>query len=96
MRDDFVFETWHDVEIREIIDFYNENLPVPRVLEDYESRRALSWFKELAVDFVQKMWRLAEILKEYGVQVNVVRARYPKLVLYSDDYQVVTHERNVI
>ena len=85
MNDDFVFESWHDVEVREIIDFYNENLPVSNILEDYENRRALSWFKESAVDYGQKMWRLAEILKEYGVHVHVIRARYPRFVLYSDD-----------
>ena len=89
-------EQWHHEELQALLKYFDAELPEPEVMEEWEYRRAVCWFKEDAVEMIQKMWVLAGILKEYGIGVEVVRSKRPRHVLYEDDYQVVAHGREIL
>lgn len=81
-----------------MLEWFNANLHSPACLEEPENRRALSWFKATARRPIEHMWRLAAILREHGLQVEMLTASDPGNILYEDGFQVVAkpHRRGVV
>jgi hypothetical protein len=79
--------------IRKTFDWFNRNLPVPHRLA--RSRRAnahdkaISWFKPSAIECIERMSILIEVLKRNGVLVKSIQTSRPGYVVYEDAQQVV-------
>jgi hypothetical protein len=73
--------------------WFNESVPIPRILKSEENRRALSWFRSSATDAIARAWELVSIARENGMHVDVLRTSDPGIVLYEDPVQVVAKPR---
>jgi hypothetical protein len=81
----------HDLEhYLEIYDWFRKNLRKPRsfMRSAHAKKVALSWFKDSAVQHINKMHALAQILTAHDVMVHVLRTERPGYVVYEDDFQV--------
>ena len=68
--------------------WFSENLPCPPWSQnDWEY--AVSWFKKDAHQYINKMWEMANLLKEHGKQVRMLKADNPGKIVYQDEFQVV-------
>lgn len=52
--------------------------------------RALSWFKDTAIDHIAQIRELVAILENHGVHVRTLKARRVGYIVYEDEYQIVT------
>jgi hypothetical protein len=52
------------------------------------NERAIFWFKAMAEETNQHAWKLADLLKEVGIEVEIVKTTRPGYILYEDDHQV--------
>lgn len=77
----------------QIFDFYNENLPCPPFQNSKWSIKAVSWFKDSATEFINKMWDLAAILEQNGLHIRILKTDKPGMILYEDEYQIVAQDR---
>lgn len=92
LRDDGHLEPYESERLEEIFDWFNDNLPCPPYSSNRWGVNATSWFKESALVYIDRMWDFVAILEEHGVPVRMLRSRYPGIVLYEDDFQVVVEE----
>ena len=51
--------------------------------------RALSWFRDTAIEHVSRVRSLCELLEHKGIAVTELRTEKPGYVVYEDEYQVV-------
>jgi hypothetical protein len=79
--------------VKDIFKYFNDNLPVPPYSTKNWSVDAISWFKDTAMDFIDKMRDLTFILEENGYQVRVIKTAEPGMKLYEDEYQIVSQNR---
>lgn len=79
--------------VQEIFKFFNDGLPVPPYSTKSWSINAISWFKDSASDYIDKMWDLKSILEENDFNVRIIKTDKPGMVLYEDDFQVVSQNR---
>ena len=89
LRDDGDLDPQEHQRLREVLAWFNEYLMLPEGMETRSTRRAISWFKPEAVEFIRKMWELKSLLELHGHHVNVLRTTEPGAVIYEDDEQVV-------
>ena len=77
--------------LRSLLDWFNDHLAKPERFSrgPAGSGRGISWFKDSAKQYVQKMFEVREILREAGIQVDVITTRRPGYLLYEDDAQIV-------
>ena len=68
--------------IRRSLKWFNEQLKIPKILEEDENRRAISWFKPGAKEPIKRMWKLTEFLKSHGIEVDVYKTTDPGNVIY--------------
>ena len=54
-----------------------------------KKNRALSWFKDTAINHIAQIRRLVAILENHGVHVLTLRAKRVGYVVYEDQYQIV-------
>jgi hypothetical protein len=78
----------HEV-LRKALKWFNEQLSIPKILEDQEHRRAISWFKPDAREPIRRMWELAELLKYHGIEIEIHKTNDPGIVIYEDGWQVI-------
>lgn len=93
LRDEGDISVEEHAELRLVLAWFTEHLPIPHVLGDIEHRRAISWFKPTASQAIHKMWQLKLVLEAHGYHVNVLHTRDPGIVVYEDDWQVVAKPR---
>lgn len=79
--------------VKDIFEYFNKNLPVPPYSTKKWSIDAISWFKDSAINFIDRMRDLAFILEENGHRVRILKIDRPGMVLYEDEYQVVSQNR---
>lgn len=75
--------------IREILDWFNQNLPHPP--KDFDTGRAIFWFKPGAKESIGRIWDLIAILREHGHHVEIFKCRRLANVCYRDDFQVAAY-----
>lgn len=54
-----------------------------------KKNRALSWFKDSAIDHIAQIRELVVILENHGVYVRTLKAKRVGYVVYEDEYQIV-------
>ena len=81
-------DPWARELIRERLDWYDAELPIPP-RERFRSGRAVCWFKPEAGPMIQRLWPVAVAMRECGVPVRVVRRYRPGRIRYQDRWQVV-------
>jgi hypothetical protein len=86
-------EAHEAAQLEELIGWFERHVRVPRCFsrrtpEDERPRRAICWFKPHARRPIAKMWRLARLLRELRVPVQVILTHRPGYVTYEDDHQV--------
>jgi hypothetical protein len=93
LRDEQRMEQYQVDIVNETFDWLNDNIPCPPFNQNLNSGKwssnAVAWFLPDAKEPIQRMWNLVEILKDHGMQVRVLRAPSPGMIVYRDKYQVV-------
>lgn len=83
------------VEIRRILDWFVDELPIPdrftRTRRPHRADTGLCWFKSNSENCVRNIRYLVFLVTECGVPVREVRTAKPGYVFYEDDHQVVAH-----
>jgi len=77
----------------EIYEWFREHLRRPRSFarssKPHAKNVALSWFKDTAVEHIDKMHALVQILHAHGVIVDTLRTERAGYVVDEDEFQVV-------
>ncbi|WP_197438738.1 hypothetical protein [Polaribacter sp. BAL334] len=76
-----------------IFGYFNNNLPCPPYSETNWSINAISWFRDSATEFINKMWDLKAILEQNDISVRILKVEKPGMILYEDEFQVVAQDR---
>ena len=75
------------------IDWFEQNLPVPRRLWVKSRRRwlpdGICWFVADAREMIAHAFAVAALIGECGVPTTKVATRRPGTILYRDDWQIV-------
>jgi len=93
LRDEGDISVQQHNELRKVLLWFNENLQVPKLLNDVEHRRAISWFKPEAKEAINKMWQLVDVLKSHGIETEVLKTKDPGVVVYEDEWQLIAKPR---
>jgi len=76
----------------EIYDWFRQHLRKPRSFarssKPHAKDVALSWYRDTAVNHLQKMRGIARILEDHGVAVDVLYSARPGYIVYEDEFQV--------
>jgi hypothetical protein len=75
--------------IREILIWFNQNLPVPG--RKFKASRAIFSFKSTAQESIRKIWDLVHRLRSHGFHVDVKKCRHLGNICYEDDLQVAAY-----
>lgn len=79
-----------------LLGWFDDNLTVPTRFNRTKSKgyrrqntKGISWLKPSATEHVSRMHLVADILKQHGQPVAVLKTHRPGYVVYEDEYQVV-------
>lgn len=72
--------------------WFESNLLIPPYHADGNPDRAITWFKESAMDssVVRELDNYRRIAAKYGTEIELVVMESPGRIIYEDDYQVAT------
>lgn len=95
-RNDKLYDSLDDVADHtrtwEILDWFQRHLPVtPHKSKSHNPNaelKALSWFKDSAIDHIKYLRELVKILERRGVIVEFITSPKPGYVVYEDEWQV--------
>jgi hypothetical protein len=76
-------------QLREILIWFNKNLPHPRA--GFSANRAIFWFKSSAKESMLQIWELVHFLRLHGYHVEVHKCRRLANIAYEDRYQVAAY-----
>ncbi len=93
LRDERELSREDHARLVQLLEWFNAHLEIPRVLQEGEHERALSWFKAEAAEPIAKTWELVHLLRAHGVLVELLKTADPGHVLYEDDWQLVATPR---
>ena len=92
---------WHLVRDKKVSDedeaaywkaraWFEANLPIPPFHATGNEERAITWFKECAMDgpIVEKLRIYREIAARYGTEIELISTESPGRIIYEDDHQV--------
>ena len=84
---------WHWKEIRQTLDWFNDNLDRPSRLKcrrrKARDRAGVCWFRPEAERHISMARYLRWLVSEAGVPVWEVRSAQPGEIVFRDDYQIV-------
>ena len=77
----------------ELVHWFDHNLPIPDYYQDEKNRQeaksATSWFKDTAIEYIDKMNELGRILTKNNVNVErISRKQLKGKKIYEDEFQV--------
>ena len=75
--------------LRELLDWFNENLPSPP--EDFDAKRAIFWFKSGAHESIDRIWELVQMLRLHGYHIEIYKSRGLANISYEDEFQVAAY-----
>jgi len=72
--------------------WFETNLPIPPFHKTGNQERAITWFKESAMDsrVVQELQIYHEIATRHGTEIELVSSESPGAVIYDDEFQIAT------
>ena len=92
LRDRGALDQYQVLWLEELYAWFNANIPVPPFSSGRWPDDAVTWFRDTAVEPINRMWELASLLKGHGVPVRMLRSPGPGKILYEDSYQIVVDE----
>ncbi|MDN5940368.1 MAG: hypothetical protein L0H94_00680 [Nitrospira sp.] len=83
----------HELDVmRELHQWFNVQLEKPttfsRSSKPHAMDKAISWFKDSALEHIERMREIVAILEEHGVHVEILQTDRPGYVVYEDDFQI--------
>ena len=83
---------------RELAEWFNENLDMPvnfsRSSKPHAKPKAISWFKDTAIEHIAKTRQVASLLEKYGIHVTMLKTSRPGYIVYESDNQIVAEPYN--
>jgi hypothetical protein len=82
-------------ELQGLRDWFNEHLEKPTRFTASKppyyrkAQRAISWFKESAIDHIAKTREMAAFVERRGIKVKVLTTQRVGYVVYEDEFQIV-------
>lgn len=77
---------------KEIMDWFGKNLEVPKRFAKSKNKmpikKAISWFRDTAIEHIQKMEDLTVILKAHNIPIEILETSRPGYIVYEDEFQV--------
>jgi hypothetical protein len=70
---------------KRVCQWFNAHLPVPQLRN---KPHAVFWFRSEQGDMIQRLWELANMLRDQGINAELVRTRDPGRLCYQDEFQV--------
>ena len=79
--------------LQELIEWFDNNLPVPEFYDDPTKRRidqhTYFWFKDTATEFLSAMNKLMAVLEKNGIKVErLVAEKIPGKLVFEDECQI--------
>jgi hypothetical protein len=88
-------------ELEGLLRWFGDELPVPTRFNRTKSKghyrraaKGISWLKASAKRHVERTHRLAQILRDHGHHVDMIKSANPGYVVYEDDHQIVAEPFN--
>jgi hypothetical protein len=95
LRDQGKLHDYEESLLQEVRHWFNAHLKKPARFTTSKppyyrkQSRAISWFKESAVEHIAKVRQLAGILEAHDISTRMIKTDKPGYVVYEDEYQVV-------
>lgn len=93
LSDDGKFTYAEAEQFAALTKWFGKNLKTPdkfvRSKNPNAKEKALSWFKDSAKEHISKMREMAELLKNHGISVRMIRENRIGYVVYEDEFQIV-------
>ena len=96
MRQDPELPADDEALLRMHLAWMNENMRMPtrfnRTKSKAHDRRAakgISWFKDTAVEHIDRVRQVSEILGRHGIHIETITTDRPGFVVYEDEHQIV-------
>ena len=72
--------------------WFESNLPIPPYYENGNPDKAITWFKEAAMEslIVKELALYKTIASKYGTHIRLISSDSPGQVIYEDEYQIAT------
>lgn len=93
LRDSGKLNSYEQDILEDNLKWLNTHLKSPECLREEHNFRAICWFHFRAARPIEKVRTIMEILKEYGVQIEMVKTKDPGVIIYKDGWQVVAKPR---
>ena len=77
-----------DKELRQNLGWLEMHLTAPKILDHSEHYRAICWFKDSAIEPLNRIWAIKNLLEQYGFWVDRIKTANPGLIIYQDGWQV--------
>ncbi|MEO5913902.1 MAG: hypothetical protein ABIS50_06690 [Luteolibacter sp.] len=73
-------------------EWFEANLPIPPYHQNGNPDRAITWFKESAMNgpIVRKLGIYHDIARRCGTGIELISSDLPGTIIYEDDYQIAT------
>lgn len=92
LRDSGKLTYQEEAQLKDLVFWFRENLKVPkrfaRSKNPSSHNKAISWFKDNALEHIGKMREIAELLKNHGITTKMIREKRIGYVVYEDEVQV--------
>ena len=75
--------------------WFEANLPIPPFHATGNQERAITWFKESAMDseIVRGLKIYHDIAARYGTQIELISSESPGTIIYEDNFQIGTVQK---
>jgi hypothetical protein len=86
LRKRFDVPSYHDELLQETLDWFNENLRVPRLIWRYG--RPIFWFRDDADECLGRIWSMITVFNEEGLYIEHLTTLRPGHIVYRDEHQI--------
>ena len=95
LRDQGELHPYEEPEVERIRKWFNQNLKTPDRFTSAKppyyrkQKRAISWFKDSALEHIARMREFVLIPQNHGICVEMLKSDRVGYVVYEDDHQIV-------
>lgn len=86
LEDSTDIDEWSEQRLHYACEWFNQHVPVPSL--EREHYRALFWFRESCTELIHRLWDVVYVLREHGIDVDLLHSSNPGQVCYEDRYQI--------